>query len=81
MAAVPLSSSSLFLSQKPTTTLSFSYGVSTDKLNRSSFRGSDKFGTVKQSRRDRLVSVCRAASVVFRDLDADDFRHPLDKQV
>lgn len=24
--------------------------------------------------------VCRAASIVFRDLDADDFRHPLDKQ-
>ncbi|XP_038893657.1 protease HtpX homolog [Benincasa hispida] len=25
-------------------------------------------------------SVCRAASLAFRDLDADDFRHPLDKQ-
>ncbi|KAK4733024.1 hypothetical protein R3W88_007285 [Solanum pinnatisectum] len=24
--------------------------------------------------------VCRAASLTFRDLDADDFRHPLDKQ-
>ncbi|XP_062105449.1 plastoglobule-localized metallopeptidase 48, chloroplastic [Humulus lupulus] len=24
--------------------------------------------------------VCKAASLVFRDLDADDFRHPLDKQ-
>ncbi|XP_059282024.1 plastoglobule-localized metallopeptidase 48, chloroplastic isoform X1 [Lycium ferocissimum] len=24
--------------------------------------------------------VCRAASVTFRDLDADDFRHPLDRQ-
>ncbi|KAK4361689.1 hypothetical protein RND71_020641 [Anisodus tanguticus] len=24
--------------------------------------------------------VCRSASVTFRDLDADDFRHPLDRQ-
>ena len=28
-----------------------------------------------------LVAVCRAAPVVLRDLDADDFMHPLDKQV
>ncbi|KAI4350511.1 hypothetical protein L6164_004961 [Bauhinia variegata] len=26
------------------------------------------------------IPVCRAAPVAFRDLDADDFRHPLDKQ-
>ncbi|PKA55542.1 hypothetical protein AXF42_Ash006744 [Apostasia shenzhenica] len=26
------------------------------------------------------VPVCRAAPVVFRDLEADDFQHPLDKQ-
>ncbi|XP_030544647.1 protease HtpX homolog [Rhodamnia argentea] len=31
-------------------------------------------------RRGFRFSVCRAAAVVFRDLDADDFRHPLDKQ-
>ncbi|KAI3417922.1 Ste24 endopeptidase [Psidium guajava] len=31
-------------------------------------------------RRGLRSSVCRAAGVVFRDLDADDFRHPLDKQ-
>lgn len=31
-------------------------------------------------RRGLRLSVCRAAAVVFRDLDADDFRHPLDKQ-
>ncbi|KAL5581371.1 hypothetical protein UlMin_013813 [Ulmus minor] len=37
------------------------------------------FGTIKKNR--RIVGfVCRAGSVVFRDLDADDFRHPLDKQ-
>lgn len=28
-----------------------------------------------------MVPVCSTALVVFRDLDADDFRHPLDKQV
>ncbi|XP_052197977.1 plastoglobule-localized metallopeptidase 48, chloroplastic [Diospyros lotus] len=37
------------------------------------------FGPMKQKQRVS-VSVCRAASVVFRNLDADDFRHPLDKQ-
>ncbi|XP_022156498.1 uncharacterized protein LOC111023380 [Momordica charantia] len=31
------------------------------------------------SKRNRYP-VCRAASLAFRDLDADDFRHPLDKQ-
>ncbi|GAA0147877.1 metalloprotease [Lithospermum erythrorhizon] len=31
------------------------------------------------SGRGRL-SICRAAAVAFRDLDADDFRHPLDRQ-
>ncbi|XP_057983458.1 plastoglobule-localized metallopeptidase 48, chloroplastic isoform X2 [Malania oleifera] len=44
--------------------------------------GSFDFGPTKKIRGLR-VSVCRAAaasSVVFRDLDADDFRHPLDKQ-
>ncbi|KAK2661473.1 hypothetical protein Ddye_000047 [Dipteronia dyeriana] len=65
------SSSSVLLSQKPET-LSFGYRVSSDKL---SFGGSSfKFGTVKKEQS------CRAASVAFRDLDADDFRHPLDKQ-
>ncbi|PSR87481.1 Protease [Actinidia chinensis var. chinensis] len=37
------------------------------------------FGPIKKNRRAR-VSVRRADSVVFRNLDADDFRHPLDKQ-
>lgn len=79
MATVPLSSS-LFLIRKPMT-LNFSYGVSPDKLSLGSFGTSVKFGTMKKGPRVRMVSVCRAASVVFRDLDADDFRHPLDKQV
>ncbi|KAJ0111485.1 hypothetical protein Patl1_03028 [Pistacia atlantica] len=78
MASVSLSSSSLFLSRKPLT-LNFSYGVSSDKLSFGSLStGSFKFGTIKNGQR---LCVCRAASsVVFRDLDADDFRHPLDKQ-
>ncbi|KAJ8475808.1 hypothetical protein OPV22_019535 [Ensete ventricosum] len=34
-----------------------------------------------ERRRSRVVAlVSRASRVVFRDLDADDFRHPLDKQ-
>ncbi|KAF3435235.1 hypothetical protein FNV43_RR22322 [Rhamnella rubrinervis] len=37
------------------------------------------FGTIKRTRRIGNF-VCKATSVVFRDLDADDFRHPLDKQ-
>ncbi|KAK3036439.1 hypothetical protein RJ639_030038 [Escallonia herrerae] len=36
-------------------------------------------GSRDKTRRCR-VSVCRAAAVVFSNLDADDFRHPLDKQ-
>ncbi|XP_031252553.1 uncharacterized protein LOC116110468 isoform X2 [Pistacia vera] len=78
MASVSLSSSSLFLSRKPLT-LNFSYGVSSDKLSFGSLStGNFKFGTIKNGQR---LCVCRAASsVVFRDLDADDFRHPLDKQ-
>nr|GLL18599.1 uncharacterized protein LOC109180488 isoform X2 [Ipomoea trifida]GMC59311.1 protease HtpX homolog [Ipomoea batatas]GME06944.1 protease HtpX homolog [Ipomoea batatas] len=39
------------------------------------------FGIARpKSRPLRRAFVCRAASVVFRDLDADDFRHPLDRQ-
>ncbi|GMH25682.1 hypothetical protein Nepgr_027525 [Nepenthes gracilis] len=38
-----------------------------------------RFGSKFKSRRVG-VSVSRAASVSFRDLDADDFRHPLDRQ-
>jgi hypothetical protein len=38
------------------------------------------FGLAKKNQRVR-VSVCRASSLFIRNLDADDFRHPLDKQV
>lgn len=38
-------------------------------------------GRRKQERLGGIrVPVCRAASVVFKNLEADDFRHPLDKQ-
>lgn len=75
MASIPLSS--LCVSQKPKS-LSFSF-VASDSLR---FGSSSLLG-FESSRKNRgiRVSVCRAASVVFRDLDADDFRHPLDKQV
>ncbi|XP_059641813.1 plastoglobule-localized metallopeptidase 48, chloroplastic [Cornus florida] len=38
------------------------------------------FGSIKKKNRKIRVSLSGATSVVFRDLDADDFRHPLDKQ-
>ncbi|GMY13084.1 plastoglobule-localized metallopeptidase 48, chloroplastic [Fagus crenata] len=75
MASVPLSS--LCFSQKPNS-LAFSF-VASDNL---SF-ASTSLRFLPRNNRSRIrVSVCRAAlpSVVFRNLDADDFRHPLDKQ-
>ncbi|KAL2320295.1 hypothetical protein Fmac_029264 [Flemingia macrophylla] len=39
------------------------------------------FGKARNSRKMGIIPVCRAGSaVVFRNLDADEFRHPLDKQ-
>ncbi|GAV64275.1 Peptidase_M48 domain-containing protein [Cephalotus follicularis] len=58
-------------------TLIFGYGVSGNKLSFNS--SSIGFGSIIKQRRIRL-SALRASSVVFRGLDADDFRHPLDKQ-
>ncbi|OAY29639.1 hypothetical protein MANES_15G160600v8 [Manihot esculenta] len=74
MASVPLSS--LCLPQGKLSSLGFSYRIS-DHLRFAS--ASIGFSSIKKNRGFR-VSVCRAAAVVFRDLDADDFRHPLDKQ-
>lgn len=75
MASVPLSSLSLAHRRRPAdAALTFS---SSDLSFRS---GSVGFGLAKKNQRVR-VSVCRASSFVFRNLDADDFRHPLDKQV
>ncbi|XP_020414674.1 uncharacterized protein LOC18782187 isoform X2 [Prunus persica] len=73
MASVSLSS--LCLTQNPNS-ISFS-SIASDHVRFGS--PTIEFGSVKKYRRDRAV-VCRASSVVFRNLDADDFRHPLDKQ-
>lgn len=83
MASVPLSSSSLCLSQRKQ--YSNCFGVSENHLR----SGSDCFRLRKKNH--IRFCICRAASssssaatgaaaVVFGDLDADDFRHPLDKQ-
>lgn len=79
MASVPLSS--VCFSQTPKS-LCFSF-VASDNLRFSSSTSSLRFLTPKKNRTRIRVSVCRAASpsLVFRNLDADDFRHPLDKQV
>ncbi|XP_002509518.2 protease HtpX homolog [Ricinus communis] len=78
MASVPISSLCL-LTQRKLSCVGFSYGVYYNLE-------SNGFSSVKKN---RGISICRAASsssssssssVVFRDLDADDFRHPLDKQ-
>ncbi|KDP46283.1 hypothetical protein JCGZ_10123 [Jatropha curcas] len=74
MASVPLSS--LCLPQRKLSSLSFSFGIS-DNLR--SGLASVGFNSGKKNSGVRF-SICRAAAVVFRDLDADDFRHPLDKQ-
>lgn len=40
------------------------------------------FGAEKVERFRVRVPICRAVPpLLFKDLDADDFRHPLDKQV
>lgn len=71
-----LAFSSLCLIWNPVS-LSSSYVVS-DKLRIASpYIG---FGTSKKNSKLGGL-VCRATSVSFRNLDADDFRHPLDKQV
>lgn len=75
MASVSLPS---FLSPLNSNTLSSSFVVSAKPKLPSSPAG---FWTVKLKSPRTNAVVCRAASVVFRDLDADDFRHPLDKQV
>ncbi|KAK9272479.1 hypothetical protein L1049_002852 [Liquidambar formosana] len=67
MAAVPLSPSLCFGSITANNSRLFSSSIG--------FRP-----TTTMKNRGLRVSVCRAASVVFRNLDADDFRHPLDKQ-
>ncbi|XP_041005829.1 protease HtpX homolog [Juglans microcarpa x Juglans regia] len=75
MASVSLPSLCFSHIQKPKS-LSFGF-LASDSLR----FGSSSFGFKTSGKNSRIrVSVCRAASVVFHDLDADDFRHPLDKQ-
>lgn len=53
-------------------------------LDRSTFCGAPaiSFPKVRKNRKMGTLPVCRISSAVaFRDLDADDFRHPLDQQV
>jgi len=40
-----------------------------------------RFMRVHNNHKPAGLTVSSAASLAFRDLDADDFRHPLDKQV
>jgi len=85
MASVSLSSLSLAQTRRPdAAALTFS---SSDLRLRSGSVGfglakknQRVFGLAKKNQRVR-VSVCRASSLFIRNLDADDFRHPLDKQV
>ncbi|PWA98650.1 peptidase family M48 family protein [Artemisia annua] len=64
--------------------LCFGYHISS--CNKPLFTTSTKFGSFKKNRIQ--ISVCKSSAtsstsaslLSFRDLDADDFRHPLDKQ-
>ncbi|KAK9038238.1 hypothetical protein V6N11_023120 [Hibiscus sabdariffa] len=77
-----LLSSLCFTSQKPcsfTSSLRFSFGAPTG----SRFAAPIRIGfrpVKKRNGRIRVSVYSRASPLVFRDLDADDFRHPLDKQ-
>ncbi|KAI3849998.1 hypothetical protein MKX03_015343 [Papaver bracteatum] len=65
------------------TCLSF-FCLSNSTLNScSSFNSSSssiRFNSVKKNSRIRVSLTSRVGPVVFKDLDADDIRHPLDKQ-
>ncbi|XP_038714799.1 uncharacterized protein LOC120008523 isoform X2 [Tripterygium wilfordii] len=77
MALVP--PSALWFPQRPSS-LDFSFSPSNASIFVASRIG---FGAVKKRERKSFffrVTVCSAAPVVFHNLDADDFRHPLDKQ-
>ncbi|KAM5582001.1 hypothetical protein ABKV19_010957 [Rosa sericea] len=74
MASVPLSS--LSLNHNPTSLSFISTASDHFRLASPTFQ----FATVSKFRGVRFAVSCRASSVVFRNLDADEFRHPLDKQ-
>ncbi|XP_054803379.1 plastoglobule-localized metallopeptidase 48, chloroplastic isoform X2 [Prosopis cineraria] len=74
MASMPFSSFCFF--RKPNS-LTFSF-LASDRFKFNSC-STLRFGKTQRSRRVG-ITVCRAASVTFGNLDADDFRHPLDQQ-
>ncbi|XP_028771336.1 uncharacterized protein LOC114728785 isoform X2 [Neltuma alba] len=74
MASIPFPTLCLF--HKPSSlTVSF---VASDRRRFNSY-STLGFGATQRSRKFG-ITVCRAAPVAFRKLDADDFRHPLDQQ-
>ncbi|OWM71434.1 hypothetical protein CDL15_Pgr005621 [Punica granatum] len=78
MASVPLSPPLALSPHRPSLLL----GLSVRGPSSSHTRFGSSQLRLKQASGHRIVRplVCRAAAVVFRDLDADDFMHPLDKQ-
>lgn len=89
MASIPLSSINLSSertssSWRPCFSLNCSRKISSYNVGCNMYT-SNSFSIVvkplKRYRRFKRDFVCRAAAVVFRNLDADDFRHPLDRQV
>ncbi|KAK1306608.1 hypothetical protein QJS10_CPA10g01598 [Acorus calamus] len=58
---------------------SFLFKINLSSQNRSRFVGSLALRYGPRKRRSSGIKVL-ASSVAFKDLDADDFRHPLDKQ-
>lgn len=88
MASIPLSSINLASgrtsSWPPCFSLNCSWKISSNNVGCNMYTSNSFSIVVKPLKRNRRVKrdfVCRAAAVVFRNLDADDFRHPLDRQV
>lgn len=79
MASLPFTT--LCFSHKPTA-LTFGFGFLASDRFRFGGGSAIRFERVQKNRR-LGIPVCRAGSAVvaFRDLHADDFRHPLDQQV
>ncbi|KAK4746676.1 hypothetical protein SAY87_025713 [Trapa incisa] len=77
MASIPLPPPVALSTHKPSL-----HGLGFKRLSSSGARLASSLLVLKTENGRRRVrsSVCRASAVVFRDLDADDFRHPLDKQ-
>lgn len=86
MSSIPLSSINLASGRTsswiPCVSLNCSWKISSRNVGCNMYT-SNSFSIVVKPLKYRRVKkdfVCRAAAVVFRNLDADDFRHPLDRQ-